>query len=120
MRIRQVLNRDLSIQVISHFSKIRQQEWEATAKKKSKDSQFVVPDGEAPLWDYYSTSLCSLAGSAGIVVLDALAATGLRSIRYLKEIPGLSRVIINDYLPAATEAAKKNVSRNGVSLDRYE
>lgn len=114
-----MLNRDLSIQVISHFSKIRQQEWAATAKKKSKDSQFIVPDGET--LDVTVTALLTvLLVCAGIVILDALAATGLRSIRYLKEIPGVNRVIINDYLPAATEAAKKNVSRNGVSLDRYD
>lgn len=32
----------------------------------------------------------------GIHILDALAATGLRSIRYLKEIPHVRCVTIND------------------------
>lgn len=95
----QVLNRDLSIQMISHFSQLRQQEWAAIAKKKSSASKFVPPEG--------------------IVILDALAATGLRTIRYLKEIPGVKSVVINDFLPEATAAASKNVIRNGVSLDRY-
>jgi tRNA G26 N,N-dimethylase Trm1 len=79
---------------------------------------------------------------AGIKILDALAATGLRSVRYLKEIPGtthclhpqwlsfifaltlslfgvgVSEVTINDLLPEATSAAMENVMRNGVSPDR--
>ncbi len=54
----------------------------------------------------------------GIRILDALAATGLRSIRYLKEIPGVESVTINDLLPKATEAALNNVVRNEVSTDR--
>ena len=32
--------------------------------------------------------------------------TGLRSVRYIKEIPGLTKVTINDMLPVATETAK--------------
>lgn len=59
-----------------------------------------------------------VSAPAGIVILDALAATGLRTIRYLKEIPGVRSVVINDLLPEATAAAAKNVTRNGVSLDR--
>lgn len=55
----------------------------------------------------------------GIRILDALAATGLRSIRYLKEIPGVESVTINDLLPKATEAALQNVIRNEVSTDRF-
>lgn len=111
----QVLNRDLSIQVIRLFAEERN-----SARKKSK----VVNDTEEP---------------AGIKILDALAATGLRSVRYLKEIPGsfgefelgiglvkcyifasgVSQVTINDLLPEATSAAMENVVRNGVSPDRY-
>ena len=70
---------------------------------------------------------------SGITVLDALAATGLRSIRYLKETRCtailnspqcltrrvvVDHVVINDLLPAATEAARANVLRNGVDEER--
>jgi len=56
------------------------------------------------------------APMAGIHVLDALAATGLRSIRYLKEIPGVRLVTINDLIPEATAAAKVNCEMNGVPV----
>lgn len=52
--------------------------------------------------------------SIGITILDALAATGLRSIRYLKEISAVTHVTINDILPAATTAALKNCQVNNV------
>ena len=67
---------------------------------------------------YLTVYLLFIFETTGIVILDALAATGLRTIRYIKEIPGVKRVVINDFLPEATAAAKTNVIRNGVSLDR--
>ena len=45
-------------------------------------------------------------------LLEALAATGLRSIRYAKEIPLLRWVIANDLSPTAVEAMKRNVALN--------
>ena len=35
-------------------------------------------------------------------LLEALSATGLRSIRYIKEIPGKKHIVINDIDPAAS------------------
>ena len=52
----------------------------------------------------------------GVHILDALAATGLRSIRYLKEIPGVRMVTINDLIPEATAAARENCVVNGVQV----
>lgn len=53
----------------------------------------------------------------GLSVLDALAASGLRSLRFWKEIPGVRTVVINDMDPAAVEMAKENVERNGFKDD---
>ena len=39
----------------------------------------------------------------GINALEALAATGLRSVRYLKEIPGIKKLVTNDWDPKAVE-----------------
>ncbi|KAG8877086.1 RNA methyltransferase tRNA(m5U54)methyltransferase [Tulasnella sp. 331] len=49
-----------------------------------------------------------------IVVLEALSATGLRSIRYAKEIPLVRYVIANDLSPAATVAMRRNIDLNGL------
>ncbi|CAO1627771.1 unnamed protein product [Parajaminaea phylloscopi] len=45
-------------------------------------------------------------------VLEALSATGLRSIRYAKEIPLLKNVLANDLSASAVKAMKRNVALN--------
>uniref|UniRef100_A0A1B0GB95 tRNA (guanine(26)-N(2))-dimethyltransferase n=1 Tax=Glossina morsitans morsitans TaxID=37546 RepID=A0A1B0GB95_GLOMM len=47
----------------------------------------------------------------GLRILEALSATGMRSIRYAKEIAG---VIANDLSKQAVEAMRDNVKRNKV------
>ena len=60
----QEFNRDISIAVIREYSKIISEEREA----KNKPAKW---------------------GGEGITILEALSATGLRSVRYLKEIDGI-------------------------------
>ncbi|KAI0079917.1 N2,N2-dimethylguanosine tRNA methyltransferase [Panus rudis PR-1116 ss-1] len=48
------------------------------------------------------------------VILEALSATGLRSIRYAKEIPSVKYVIANDLSPTAAAAMRRNVELNGL------
>lgn len=49
-----------------------------------------------------------------IRLLEALAASGLRSIRFAKEISGISEIICNDFSEEAVECIKKNIELNGV------
>ena len=53
--------------------------------------------------------------NGGISILDALAASGLRSIRYWKEIPLVQSVTINDLDPAAIDLARENITFNDLS-----
>jgi tRNA (guanine26-N2/guanine27-N2)-dimethyltransferase len=91
----QVFNRDLSIQVIKMFS----EKYIAEKLQRSKpgNSNVNVP---------------------GIRILDALAASGLRSIRYLKEIPNVSQITINDLSLEATRQAQRNCESNSVDLNK--
>lgn len=50
----------------------------------------------------------------GITILEALAATGLRSIRYAKEIPGIKQIIANDISEKAVSDMKANITDNNV------
>jgi tRNA (guanine26-N2/guanine27-N2)-dimethyltransferase len=50
-------------------------------------------------------------------ILEALAATGLRSIRYAKEIPNLRQVVANDLLEEAVESIRRNTAYNGLDQD---
>ena len=47
-------------------------------------------------------------------ILDALSATGLRALRYAKEIPMTTSVVANDLSPKATESIQRNVSFNNL------
>ncbi|KAJ3779270.1 tRNA methyltransferase [Lentinula raphanica] len=50
-------------------------------------------------------------------ILEALSATGLRSIRYAKEIPLVKYVLANDLSPTAVAAMKRNVELNGLGVE---
>lgn len=88
----QEFNRDISILTIREFSKLRAEE----VAKKGK-------------WEFQ-----------GIKVLEALSATGLRSVRYMKEIESLKELVSNDIDPTATELMKKNFEFNKCPEDKYK
>lgn len=46
--------------------------------------------------------------------MEALSATGLRSIRYAKEVPYLKQIMANDISAKAAESIKKNIIHNKV------
>lgn len=50
----------------------------------------------------------------GITVLEALAASGLRSLRYALEVPNIKKILANDFSKAAVEAMNKNIKENQV------
>jgi len=47
-----------------------------------------------------------------LAVCDPLAGTGIRSIRILKEVGNIERIVMNDRNPKAVEIMKKNVENN--------
>ena len=53
----------------------------------------------------------------GIRVLDVMTASGLRALRYTKEIEEVSKVVANDLDPNAVAALRENIRRNGISED---
>jgi len=53
----------------------------------------------------------------GLTILEALAASGLRSLRYWTEIPGVRSIVINDLDPVAIDMARTNMIRNNLLHD---
>lgn len=53
--------------------------------------------------------------SVGFTILDALSATGLRALRYAKEIPFATNVIANDLSSDAVKSINLNVKHNNLS-----
>ncbi|KAL1701396.1 N2,N2-dimethylguanosine tRNA methyltransferase-domain-containing protein [Schizophyllum commune] len=118
----QEFNRDLSIACIRTWSEMREKERQAKreagrARKRAKAAKDAEAkggggkqEGEAPKEVEAEASKPAPLKST---ILEALSATGLRSIRYAKEIPLAHRVVANDILPAAAEAIRRNVDING-------
>ncbi|CDJ56180.1 N2,N2-dimethylguanosine tRNA methyltransferase, putative [Eimeria maxima] len=104
----QVFNRDLSILVIKAFAakqkQLAKQRFAATAARCKAEGK----EEPQPL------------EFVGFNVLEALAATGLRSLRYVKELKETIRcAVANDLDPAAAAAAAANAKLNGVPPHRF-
>lgn len=96
----QEFNRDLSIAVLSLFAK---------DQKNINERNNITKSNTA---NKSNDESCSM--SDGITVLEALSATGLRSIRYAKEIEGIKEIVANDISAEAVKAIKLNIQHNGV------
>jgi tRNA (guanine26-N2/guanine27-N2)-dimethyltransferase len=90
----QEFNRDVSICVLNTFFTQYHKEQEEKEAKRAKPS--TKPKKK-------------------IRILEALAATGLRSIRYAKEVKGFDEVVANDLLNDAVKMINKNVEANEVA-----
>ncbi|KAJ7285794.1 tRNA methyltransferase [Mycena rebaudengoi] len=129
----QEFNRDTSIACIQVWSeeldKKKKEKWlksqerklekkEPLAKRPKLDSEILVEvPAEVPENAETSAHVKPKAKpyfQNKFVILEALSATGLRSIRYAKEIPLVRYVIANDLSSSATAAMKRNVEINGL------
>lgn len=107
----QQFNRDLSVSVLSTYSFL-------TNKLGPGNKRFDLSGLGSSIPEEFDTFLASQQGvknDNGIDILEALSATGLRSIRYAKEIPGLREIIANDLSREAVASIVKNVEHNGVT-----
>ena len=86
----QEFNRDISIVAINTFAEMYLKELSEGAKRKTPHSK------------------------DGISILEGLSATGLRSIRFAKEIPLAKKIVANDFDKAAVEAIENNIKHNKV------
>lgn len=97
----QVFNRDLSVLAISTFSRRR---W-----------------GKPPTFSQTPTPSTDLPSPPSIRVLEGLSATGLRAIRYAKEVrPPIAHITANDISLPAVELMRENFAANEVSAYTIE
>lgn len=80
--------------------------------------EFTAQDLEELEGKNWGEQVAESASTDGIRILDALAATALRSIRYVKEIPGVREVVVNDLDEAAVQAAQRNIDFNQVDASK--
>lgn len=92
------------------FAKNYKYEKKQTKKAKNHnngDVNVIIDNGG-------NTAQCGVKDENGITILEALSATGLRSIRYAKEIPGVKQIVANDLSKKAFEDIKTNIQDNKV------
>ncbi|CAD6252044.1 unnamed protein product [Miscanthus lutarioriparius] len=89
--------RDISIAVLRSFILKRHEEYATRSRKAGTED----------------TTLSEQAKYKEPKVLEALAASGLRAIRYAVEVDGIGEVTAVDNNEAAVEACKKNIQHNG-------
>ncbi|GFQ75957.1 hypothetical protein TNCT_408071 [Trichonephila clavata] len=88
----QQFNRDLSVAVLKHFAKTY-----SPVKFKNKNGNHSE-----------ETKM------EGISVLEGLSASGLRAIRFAKEVPNLAKVVANDRDTRAYLSIQRNIKHNKV------
>eukprot|EP00979_Chaetoceros_neogracilis_P018486 scaffold10656_cov256-Chaetoceros_neogracile.AAC.3 len=128
----QVQNRDLSLFMMQLFAERRVKRMELKKKKKAlmkaarqslidKNKMVDMTMIQEQLKEFEEITdwkqVYDNFDGKGIRILDALAASGLRSIRYFNEMSPslLHSVTINDLDPAAVDLAKENIEFNNLS-----
>ena len=107
----QIPNRDLSVLGLRQFV----DDWRAAKLDKAKTRAAKAYASAVARGDAAAAAEAQAPLAAPTArVLDALSASGLRTIRYAKEVEGLSEVVANDLDAAAVEAMGENFARNGL------
>ncbi|XP_067208968.1 tRNA (guanine(26)-N(2))-dimethyltransferase [Linepithema humile] len=102
----QEFNRDLSVAVLSLFATNgwnKATDGIKTSKSEKADKNSTLHNTEE-----------NTENLKGITILEALSATGLRSIRYAKEVEGVRQIVANDISAQAVESIRRNVVHNKV------
>uniref|UniRef100_A0A8C5BIC2 tRNA (guanine(26)-N(2))-dimethyltransferase n=1 Tax=Gadus morhua TaxID=8049 RepID=A0A8C5BIC2_GADMO len=103
----QEFNRDLTCAVLTEFAR----EWMA-----KKGVKLLVPgEKERMVVSLSEEEKESASGLAdGLRVLEGLSASGLRSVRFALEVPGLRSITANDFSFKAAALISRNARYNGV------
>lgn len=120
----QEFNRDISIAAIRTWDEVFQEERSARlAEKKARreaDATRRAQEGLEPLPEKEYPEGVDPSAPRGITILEALSASGLRSIRYAKEIPNVRHILTNDLEADAVASIKRNAEFNGISSELLE
>ena len=129
----QEFNRDLTIAIISEFAKDTIKSKEERLQKKLEKEKAIHLDkdasenagtggdesmqidgsGEKTVVNA-SEIVASKRCETGLRILEGLAASGLRSVRFGLEIPGVKEIIANDFDSEAVNIIKKNIVANNL------
>ncbi|GMM37073.1 tRNA (guanine26-N2)-dimethyltransferase [Saccharomycopsis crataegensis] len=123
----QQFNRDLSVLAIRSWSEMYLKDVKVKNRKKRKSSEIDqtnevnktnddTKNKEEVTRESNNEKYEISTFKPKINIIEALSATGLRAIRYAKEIPNIGTVLANDLLPAAVENIDRNILHNEVGV----
>nr|CAD7608541.1 unnamed protein product [Timema genevievae] len=107
----QEFNRDLSVAVLTLFSEDHNNNISNGRRKQTDKTLEEQPKN----CDLAKTLIAGVKYENGLNILEALSASGLRSIRYAKEVPGLNSIVANDISEAAVTSIRANIAHNDVN-----
>ena len=134
----QEFNRDLTIAIITEFAKdhIKAKEEKLNKKLQEKDNvgsdkevsgiintdegvnadctESMEVDDEKKLEENGSKLVAGKSHENGVRILEGLAASGLRSVRFGLEIPGVKEIVANDFDSHAAKIIEKNIGVNNL------
>ncbi|KAM9313070.1 tRNA (guanine(26)-N(2))-dimethyltransferase [Gastrophryne carolinensis] len=123
----QEFNRDMTCAVITEFARMRlaekgidllvpgeRKEQMVVVKLSDNEDENIMASSENDKLSNRRTVTVGESCPEGLRVLEGLAASGLRSIRFAKEVPGLQSIIANDFSSSAVELIKRNIQYNNV------
>lgn len=115
----QTFNRDISVAVIRSFSKSFREEKLSLKSDKKNKKQKLDENENVETTDKFSSEFINKlpwikTKENCISVLEALAATGLRAIRYALEIPEIDYIIANDVKQLSYDLINENIISNNV------
>uniref|UniRef100_A0A914X2W1 tRNA (guanine(26)-N(2))-dimethyltransferase n=2 Tax=Plectus sambesii TaxID=2011161 RepID=A0A914X2W1_9BILA len=107
----QEFNRDLTVLVLRQFVADR---LEAAARNQTVEPEETNGDGCPPAKKKKKWCEASEQLLKPVRILDALSASGLRAIRFAKEVPNVDNVMANDFSEHAVSTIRRNIADNGV------
>ncbi|XP_017012123.2 tRNA (guanine(26)-N(2))-dimethyltransferase [Drosophila takahashii] len=112
----QEFNRDLSISVLNvYYRRLTKERSEKALKKQRKKVKEEEEDARpTPVPEDPTVYEAGTRYEDGLRILEALAATGLRSIRYAQEIAGVRQIVANDLSRQAVASITTNIRHNKV------
>lgn len=82
------------------------------AESKENEVQDANKDNQA---EHETSDHAKLPQGPSFRILDALSASGLRALRYAKEVPNVTAIVANDMSPNAIKSMKLNIEHNKLS-----
>jgi tRNA (guanine26-N2/guanine27-N2)-dimethyltransferase len=115
----------MSTLVIRHFIEMRKREINARAEARRLRAAGGVEPAAANAEEEHDSEpdTASVAqperdmSFQGVSILEALSATGLRAVRYAKELDDVRVIVANDCSASAVEAIARNAQFNGTHID---